>query len=134
MVRDEIVLQIGQLILRVANETSSDWSYAGYVYRSTDGRNASRQNFLFGPNLGRDFLEDRAFKTEVRTIFPRLWQVATDDDENNPVAIKVGVRAVDRELKVLFEFENPDRWAVGPGNVTEATQIYLGDLFPEALQ
>lgn len=132
MVRDEIVLEIGQLVLRAANETSTDWAYAGYVYKSSDGKNSSRQDFCFEPSLERDFLEDEAVNKTVRQLFPRLWQVVTDNDENHPVAIKVGVRAADRDLKVLFEFDDGNRWAVGPGNVAQVTQIYLGDLFPDA--
>lgn len=132
MVRDEIVLEIGQLVLRAANETSADWAYAGYVYQTADGKNSSRQNFLFEAGLERRFLNDKSIKRDIRTIFPRLWQVVTDNDENHPVAIKVGVRAADRDLKVLFEFDDGNRWAVGPGNVAQVTQIYLGDLFPDA--
>lgn len=133
MIRDEIVLEIGQLIMRAANNTHADWAYAGYVYSTADGRNSSRLDFLFRPDMKRDFLEDRPFVKDIRTQFSRLWQVATDDDENHFVACKAIVRAADRDFKILFEFDNINRWAVGPSNVAEAPRLFLADVYPEAL-
>lgn len=133
MVRDEIVMEIGKLLLQAANNTTSDWAYAGYVFATEDGKNSSRQGFLFYPDLRRDFLQDRDIKKDIRTQFSRLWEIATDDDENHFVAVKAVVRAQDRDFKVLFEFEDIKRWAVGPANAADTTRIYLGDIYPEAL-
>ena len=40
----------------------------------------------------------------------------------------------DGDLKMLFEFENWDRWKISPANIERTYEILIGDAYPEAVQ
>lgn len=131
--RDEITINIGNLIGQAANASTDTWDYVAYVF-SYEG------NGLIGgqPILYRDQnqikLQTRPIRKELRTNFLRLREITRVDGDDYWIRCLAVVKNDGKKFKMLFEFDDPNRWEITPANARDAYKIVIGDAFPEVLE
>lgn len=127
--RDEITINIGNLIGQAANRSSSDWDYAGFMF---DAASKGGEPFLYS-NGRRLSLEVRAVRKELRTNFLRLREITRVDGDDYWIRCLAVVKNDGKQLKMLFEFEDGFRWEITPANAHDSFKILVGEIFPESL-
>ncbi len=131
-IKEDLIIEIGKVIMRAAKNTSDNWEYAGYVFAAKNG-SVEMVDFLFGPDRKRMFLEDREWFKPLRENFKRFREVTRVEGDDYWIKCKAVLRR-DGDFKMLFEFDDWSRWSITPGNVGRAYEILIGDIYPEALE
>lgn len=128
--RDEITINIGNLIGQAANNSSSDWDYAGFMF---DAASKGGEPFLYS-NGRRLSLEIRTVRKELRINFLRLREITRVDGDDYWIRCLAVVKNDGKQFKMLFEFDDKSRWEITPTNARDSYRILVGEIFPEALE
>lgn len=128
--RDEITINIGNLIGQAANQSAASWDYAAFMFNA---KKKGGSSYLFSEQ-NRLSLDTANIRKDLRLNFLRLREITRVDGDNYWIKCLVSVRNRDRQLKVLFEFDDASRWDITPENVHDTFQIIISDIFPEALE
>ncbi|RYG93337.1 hypothetical protein EU803_04360 [Loktanella sp. IMCC34160] len=128
--KDEVVHKIGNMIGQAANASAEHWDYAGYMFVAAQ-RGGSPYLFANGEYGS---LNTRLFRRDLRENFLRLRDLTQIEGDDPWIRCLAMIRFEDRALRILFEFEDTTRWAIGPTNVHDAYRIIVGDAFPEDFQ
>lgn len=129
--QEEIVVEIGQILMRYAKQTGAAWDYCGYLFETRDGVNRTGQVFMFSDKEPQEFSlsQDRRLMMDAFKRFREATRVKGDDYWIKCLAV---LRS-DGDLKMLFEFEDWGRWKSLPANVDRAFEILVGDAYSEAV-
>ncbi len=130
--QERIVVEIGQILMRHAKQSGADWDYCGYMFETRDGVNCTGQVFMFSEKELQEFnlSQDRKPMMEA---FKRFREVTRVEGADYWIKCLAVLRS-DGDLKMLFEFENWDRWKISPANIERTYEILIGDAYPEAVQ
>jgi len=127
--RDEITIEIGNLIGQAANASADLWDYAAFMF---DAQKKGGSSYLY---LGTErlSLETRPIRKELRENFLRLREITRVEGDDYWIKCLAAVKNEGKKLKMLFEFDDKSRWEITPSNARDAYKIVIGDVFPEAL-
>lgn len=125
--RGEVTINIGNLIGQAANASAESWDYAAFMFNA---KKKGGSSYLFSEE-NRLSLETINIRKDLRTNFLRLREITRVDGDDYWIKCLASVRNRDKQLKLLFEFEDTSRWEITPENVREAFQIIIGDIFSE---
>ena len=125
---EEIIVAVGQLLMRNAKASSPAWDYAGYMFETKDGISSGGEDFLFHNGRRIDFDDQDAIIENLK----RLREITRVDGDDYWIKVIFVLRS-DGDMKFLFEFEDWNRWKITPANVDRAYEILVGDVFPEAI-
>lgn len=131
-IKEELIIRVGQLLMKSARESSEAWDYAGYMFETKDGASSGGEDFLFsGSNR---LIFDLSFddQDEIIECFKRLREVTRVDGDDYWIKCLAVLRS-DGDMKLLFEFDDWSRWKITPANVDRALEILVGDVYPEAV-
>lgn len=123
--RDEITINIGNLIGQAANKSAESWDYAAFMFNA---KKKGGSSYLFSEK-NRLSLETISIRKDLRTNFLRLREITRVDGDDYWIKCLASFRNGDKQLKLLFDFEDASRWEIAPENVREAFQIIIGDIF-----
>ncbi len=129
---EDLIVEIGRILKRAAQDQDGDWDFAGYMFETGDGVNSGGEMFRFRAGVRIPYRLGRDMKT-ITTAFRRLREVTRGDGGEYWIKVLFVLRA-DGEMRFLFEFDDWDRWKVTPANVDRAYENLVGDVFPEAVQ
>lgn len=128
--RDEITINIGNLIGQAANASAESWDYVAYVFSYEEGGVIGGQSSLYKDEVQMK-LHTRAVRKELRANFLRLREITRVDGDEYWSRCLAAIRNRDKNFKMLFEFDDPNRWKITPENAREAFQVIIGDIFSE---
>lgn len=128
--RDELTLNIGNLIGQAANFSAEKWDYAGFMFEAEDQGGSS---YLFKDGTRLSLNDDYVFG-ELRQNFLRLREVTRVDGDDYWIKCLAVVENESKQLRMLFEFNDQNRWKITPVNARDAYSIIIGDIFPEAIR
>ena len=132
-VKEDITIQIGQILLRSAKASAERWDYAGYMFETRDGTSSGGTKFVYN---GRERLPLELERTDRRALtdaFKRFREVTRVEGDDYWLKCLAVLRR-DGDLKMLFEFDDWSRWSITPANVDRAYEILVGEIYPEALE
>ncbi len=132
-IRDEITINIGNLIGKGANLGKLKWDYAGYIYINS-GDNSPESEFFVFKDGNRIDLDDDEIWDEAMTNFSRLREIIRVDGDDYWIRCLAVVKNEGKKFKILFEFDDASRWEITPANARDAYKIVIGDVFPEVLE
>lgn len=132
-IEQDLIIQIGQVLMRSAKSTTVNWDYAGYMFETSDGLSSSGEIFLYRRRTRLDFDLDFDDQDKIIESFKRLREVTRVDGDEYWIKCNVVLRS-DGDLRMLFEFDNKARWTVTPANVDRAFDILVGEIYPEAVR
>lgn len=129
-VRDEITIEIGNIIGRSANRSADAWDYAGYAFVAKD---MGGTPFLYRDGELLD-LETGPERRALRENFLRLREITRVEGDDYWIRCLAVVRNEDKKFRMLFEFNDNSRWEITPANVHDSYRILVGDAFPEEFE
>lgn len=130
--RDEITINIGNLIGQSANSGGQSWDYAGYVFATNNGESSSSSFFVFRNSKLLDIDDDDRFEETERNFF-RLREITRVDGDDYWIRCLAVVQNASKQFKMLFEFDDPSRWQITPANAHDSFRILVGEIFPDSL-
>jgi hypothetical protein len=132
MLEEELIVTLGQILLRNADRTVPGWEYAGWMFETRDGDSSSGTNFAYAGrrqlNIEFDFDDEDA----LLEAFKRLREVTRVEGDAYWIKCLAVLRS-DGDMRLLFEFDDWSRWSITPANVDRAYDILVGEIYPEAL-
>ncbi len=129
---EELIVEIGQRLMKNAKKQTLDWSYAGYMFQTRDGRSSGGEIFLFNGSNRLEFNLDFDDQDVIIESFKRLREVTRV--EGDAYWIKcIAVLRRDGDMKLLFEFNDWSRWSITPANYERAFEILVGEVYPDAV-
>ncbi|HBQ15616.1 MAG TPA: hypothetical protein DEF51_32330 [Myxococcales bacterium] len=129
---NELIHKIGGILLRNAEAEPQPWDYVGWVFALEDGVNYADLRYKFLGKLQKGF-EFAIDKDEAVAAMMELRDLSKGDDGVPWLEAMIAIRNSDNALRILFEFEDPERWSIGPGMLSRRFEILVGEAFPEAL-
>ncbi|UXM95244.1 hypothetical protein N5853_00885 [Bartonella sp. HY329] len=134
-IENDIVNDIGAIMFRSAKQSAfrmsgneDEWDYGVYVFTEGSGDIAlyfkkKYISYSFGDEL-----------LDILNLFENFRDITRVDGDKPWLKCKAAIRKSDRQLKMLFEFDDLKKWSIGPNNLDKQYEILLGDIFPEALE
>ncbi|UXN06283.1 hypothetical protein [Bartonella sp. HY761] len=134
MTSEQTVIEIGKILFRCAGEYASEelgnfnnWDYAGAIFEEGGGAAFLYKNRVLYSYGFRDY------QLEISNLW-RQFRALTQVEGDKPWLKCKAVIRNDGSLQMLFEFDDEDKWSIGPRNIDQMYEIMLGDIFPEALE
>ena len=130
---EEITMEMGKIMLNSAEQSAleelgdiNNWDYAGAVFQEGGGpsfiyKDGVLYNYSFGD-----------YRREMSNLW-RQFRDVTQVEGDKPWIKCKAVMSQDGKFKMLFEFDDENKWQIGPSNIDDMYEIMLGDIFPEAL-
>jgi len=127
----DTIIKIGKLMLRNARLRAEEqlgdpnkWDYAGYVFQEGGGdiflfHEKEQYSYSFGD-----------MRMEIWDLFVILRDLTRVEGDKPWIKCKAVIRS-DGELKMLFEFDDEDKWNITPRNLDRKYDILIGDIFPD---
>jgi hypothetical protein len=130
---EDLIIAIGQALMRTARATGEPWDYAGWMFETRDGRSSSGTVFQFSGR--RQLTLEFSFDDQdlILDSFMALREATHVPGDAHWIKCLAVLRA-DGEMKLLFEFNDWSRWSITPANVDRSLEILVGDVFPDALE
>ena len=113
---DQLINEIGQLILRCQKVDENDWDSLSVVFDLTDGR-ISNSGFLYDSKSIKPMTA--RIDGEVMTIANKIREFQSAVEKKFGYKFKQLLVQMEREsgqIKIDFEFDDPNRWNMGPTN------------------
>lgn len=129
--KEDIILALGQIMRRCADETADGWTYAISTFETLDGVRLSGEALV---RQGRELIsmemefEDEDDRDE---LFLSLRDVMQAERKAHWMACVLALRA-DGEMRMAFEYKDAQRWAALSADAGPAFENTIGELFPEA--
>ncbi|BDG72858.1 hypothetical protein [Roseomonas fluvialis] len=129
---EDLIIAIGEALMRAARATGEPWDYAGWMFETRDGRSSSGTDFQFAGRrqLSLEFAFDDM--DVILDSFMALREATHVPGDAHWIKCLAVLRH-DGEMKLLFEFKDWSRWSITPANVDRALEILVGEVFPEAI-
>lgn len=132
MLEEDLIVEIGQLLMRSAKGSAPEWDYAGWMFETRDGRSSSGEDFLYRGPERLDFKVNFDDQDKILEAFKRLREVTRVDGDAYWIKCLAVLRR-DGDMRLLFEFDDWSRWSITPANVDRSYEILVGEIYPEAL-
>ncbi|MBO6767354.1 MAG: hypothetical protein JJ901_03495 [Erythrobacter sp.] len=129
--QEQIIVEIGQILMRSANRSNPDWDYCGYMFESRDGVSSGGTKFVYA-NRVRFPLELGRERRQITDAFKSFREVTRVEGDNHWIKCLAVLRK-DGDFKMLFEFKDWKRWTISPANVERAYEILVGEIYPDAI-
>lgn len=129
---EDLIIAIGQALMRAARATGERWDYAGWMFETRDGRSSSGTDFQFSGR--RQLPLEFSFDDQdlILDSFMALREATHVPGDAHWIKCLAVLREAG-ELRLLFEFKDWSRWSITPANVDRALEILVGEVFREAL-
>lgn len=131
-VKEDIIVEIGQILMRNAQKGGAEWDYCGYMFETQDGASSGGEMFMFHNGNRLPFRLGRDMK-DITTAFKRFREVTRVEGDDYWLKCLAVLRR-DGDFKMLFEFDDWSRWSITPANVDQAYAMLVGEIYPEALE
>jgi hypothetical protein len=132
MLEEDLIITIGQILMRGAKDSVPDFDYAGWMFETRDGRSSGGTNFAFAGREQLDIDFEYPDQKAILEAFKRLREVTRV--EGDAYWIKcIAVLRRDGDMRLLFEFNDWSRWSITPANYERAFEILVGEVYPDAI-
>lgn len=130
---NDIVHKVGGILLDNIHAAGKDWDYGGWVFGIDAEDYVYDLRFTFHDRLQGAYEFETGFEDAVNLMFD-LREVTAGDDGVPWKKCLLVIRAEDKAIRFLFEFEDEERWSLTPSVLPRRFEVFVGDAFPEALE
>lgn len=111
---NELLAELGSLIVGSQDVAGEDWSSLAVVAIRDGGWSVSGLLYVDGDDDATPFLPDEEFDDLVRDFY----DATLVEDKPGWLSCLIQVKRADMQMRIAFEYDDADRWAMTPYNRT----------------
>ncbi|CAM3845021.1 hypothetical protein [Pseudoalteromonas maricaloris] len=124
---DKYITEIGQLLLRCEDMLENEWESVSIVYDINEGH-TSNSGFLYMrdgilPTCASIDGEPLLFRDKILGLREKIQ----DETGYGFIQLLIQMEKATGRIKIDFEFDDPNRWAIKPAKIKEMREILRPD-------